>query len=65
MFIINCIIYTLYINELRNVIIFNGYHTSGIEMDAIMYGYMRFQGGDNYSTGHHTITSWRGSQAIL
>ncbi|KAG7199467.1 hypothetical protein KM043_014093 [Ampulex compressa] len=22
-------------------------------------------GGDNYSTGHHTITSWRGSQAIL
>jgi len=27
--------------------------------------YIRFQGGDNYSTGHHTITSWRGSQAIL
>ncbi|XP_008544602.1 filamin-A [Microplitis demolitor] len=23
------------------------------------------QGADNYSTGHHTITSWRGSQAIL
>ncbi|XP_072764908.1 filamin-C isoform X4 [Anoplolepis gracilipes] len=23
------------------------------------------QSGDNYSTGHHTITSWRGSQAIL
>ncbi|XP_011691185.1 PREDICTED: filamin-A [Wasmannia auropunctata] len=26
---------------------------------------MLTQGGDNYSTGHHTITSWRGSQAIL
>ncbi|XP_023287665.1 filamin-A isoform X2 [Orussus abietinus] len=26
---------------------------------------MLSQGGDNYSTGHHTITSWRGSQAIL
>ncbi|XP_043285268.1 filamin-B [Venturia canescens] len=23
------------------------------------------QGADNYSTGHHTLTSWRGSQAIL
>ncbi|XP_076639876.1 filamin-type immunoglobulin domains fbug isoform X1 [Colletes latitarsis] len=26
---------------------------------------MLTQGGDNYSTGHHTIASWRGSQAIL
>ncbi|XP_015587386.1 filamin-A isoform X2 [Cephus cinctus] len=26
---------------------------------------MLTQGGDNYSTGHHTLTSWRGSQAIL
>ncbi|XP_017765388.1 PREDICTED: filamin-A isoform X1 [Eufriesea mexicana] len=26
---------------------------------------MLTQSGDNYSTGHHTIASWRGSQAIL
>lgn len=26
---------------------------------------MLTQNGDNYSTGHHTIASWRGSQAIL
>lgn len=46
------------------IIIFNEYYTSGIQI-GVIYRYMEFQSGDNYSTGHHTITSWRGSQAIL